>query len=284
MRSTATWPESDNQAKAGLHARGGRARHVAPAPPARLRFHAIVRIQSLPPRAGLLSLPPGPVTRDHERSAVVPLPVPADGLLSSWSAHDWRGGIRVDEMTRARAPDRHHRQQHLRNRSASRRRAPKCWCAAARSFPVFTAGTTRRQLARRQLPEAAQRARRIPPRARHRARVHHHQPRPHRRHRRRRSPIRPTSCKCAAACGFCDSRSPSRSRSPVRRRFGNVPARSADRDPGVARRLALGLHRSLPDAEPESARRSRRSRHRLDPVVSGPHVSESLHDRHRPLP
>jgi hypothetical protein len=36
------------------------------------------------------------VTRDHERSSVVP--VPARGLLSSWSAHDWRGGIRIDEM------------------------------------------------------------------------------------------------------------------------------------------------------------------------------------------
>ena len=36
------------------------------------------------------------MTRDPERSTVVP--VPARGLLSSWSAHDWRGGIRVDEM------------------------------------------------------------------------------------------------------------------------------------------------------------------------------------------
>jgi hypothetical protein len=36
------------------------------------------------------------VTRDHERSAVVP--IPARGLLSSWSAHDWRGGVRVDEL------------------------------------------------------------------------------------------------------------------------------------------------------------------------------------------
>ena len=36
------------------------------------------------------------MTRDHEQSSVVP--VPARGLLSSWSAHDWRGGIRVDEM------------------------------------------------------------------------------------------------------------------------------------------------------------------------------------------
>ena len=24
--------------------------------------------------------------------------IPARGLLSSWSAHDWRGGVRVDEM------------------------------------------------------------------------------------------------------------------------------------------------------------------------------------------
>ena len=38
------------------------------------------------------------MTRDPERSAVVPISVPARGLLSSWSAHDWRGGIRVDEM------------------------------------------------------------------------------------------------------------------------------------------------------------------------------------------
>jgi hypothetical protein len=38
------------------------------------------------------------VTREHERSAVLPAAVPARGLLSSWSAHDWRGGIRVDEM------------------------------------------------------------------------------------------------------------------------------------------------------------------------------------------
>jgi hypothetical protein len=36
------------------------------------------------------------VTRDHERSVVVA--IPARGLLSSWSAHDWRGGIRVDEL------------------------------------------------------------------------------------------------------------------------------------------------------------------------------------------
>jgi hypothetical protein len=38
------------------------------------------------------------VTREHQRSAVRPVPVPARGLLSSWSAHDWGGGIRVDEL------------------------------------------------------------------------------------------------------------------------------------------------------------------------------------------
>ena len=36
------------------------------------------------------------MTRDHDVSAVVP--VPARWLLSSWSAHDWGGGIRVDEL------------------------------------------------------------------------------------------------------------------------------------------------------------------------------------------
>jgi hypothetical protein len=39
------------------------------------------------------------VTRDLERSALVPVPVPARRLLSSWSDHDWRGGIRVDELS-----------------------------------------------------------------------------------------------------------------------------------------------------------------------------------------
>jgi hypothetical protein len=38
------------------------------------------------------------VTRDDERSAVHPVPVPARDLLSSWSAHDWRDGVRVDEL------------------------------------------------------------------------------------------------------------------------------------------------------------------------------------------
>jgi len=39
------------------------------------------------------------VTRHPERSAVVPASVPARRLLSSWSAHDWRGGIRVDDLS-----------------------------------------------------------------------------------------------------------------------------------------------------------------------------------------
>jgi hypothetical protein len=38
------------------------------------------------------------VTREHDRSAVIPVAVPAAGRLSSWSAHDWGGGVRVDEM------------------------------------------------------------------------------------------------------------------------------------------------------------------------------------------
>ena len=37
------------------------------------------------------------MTRDPERSAIVP--VPARRLLSSWSDHDWQGGICVDEMS-----------------------------------------------------------------------------------------------------------------------------------------------------------------------------------------
>ena len=39
------------------------------------------------------------MTSDSERSAVLPSPVPTRGLLSSWSTHDWRGGIHVDELS-----------------------------------------------------------------------------------------------------------------------------------------------------------------------------------------
>ena len=38
------------------------------------------------------------MTREDERSTALPVPVPSRGLLSAWSTHDWRGGIRVDEM------------------------------------------------------------------------------------------------------------------------------------------------------------------------------------------
>jgi hypothetical protein len=38
------------------------------------------------------------VTRDQERSAVLPVPVPAHRVLSAWSAFDWGGGVRVDEL------------------------------------------------------------------------------------------------------------------------------------------------------------------------------------------
>jgi hypothetical protein len=38
------------------------------------------------------------VTRDRERSAVLPVPAPSRALLSAWTAHDWRGGVHVDEL------------------------------------------------------------------------------------------------------------------------------------------------------------------------------------------
>jgi hypothetical protein len=39
------------------------------------------------------------VTRDSDRSAIVPAAVPRRRLLSSWSAHDWCGGVRVDDLS-----------------------------------------------------------------------------------------------------------------------------------------------------------------------------------------
>ena len=39
------------------------------------------------------------MTPDHARSAVLPTAVPSSGVLSSWSAHDWRDGVRVDDLT-----------------------------------------------------------------------------------------------------------------------------------------------------------------------------------------
>ena len=38
------------------------------------------------------------MTRDRDRSTVPPVAVPARGLLSSWSTHDWAGGVHVDEL------------------------------------------------------------------------------------------------------------------------------------------------------------------------------------------
>jgi hypothetical protein len=38
------------------------------------------------------------VTRDQEPSIVAPITVPTEKVLNSWSAHDWRGGISVDDL------------------------------------------------------------------------------------------------------------------------------------------------------------------------------------------
>ena len=38
------------------------------------------------------------MTREHEQSGLRPAAVPSSGLLSSWSAHDWRNGIHVGEL------------------------------------------------------------------------------------------------------------------------------------------------------------------------------------------
>ena len=38
------------------------------------------------------------MTRDHQTSIDAPVAVPASGVLSAWSTHDWRGGVQVDEL------------------------------------------------------------------------------------------------------------------------------------------------------------------------------------------
>jgi hypothetical protein len=38
------------------------------------------------------------VTRSQERSVVLPARVPASGVLSSWSGHDWRAGVHLDDL------------------------------------------------------------------------------------------------------------------------------------------------------------------------------------------
>ena len=37
----------------------------------------------------------------HDRQTVIdaPVAVPASGVLSAWSTHDWRGGVQVDELS-----------------------------------------------------------------------------------------------------------------------------------------------------------------------------------------
>lgn len=39
------------------------------------------------------------MTREHERSVVLPAPVPASALLSSWSGRDWRDGVHVNDLS-----------------------------------------------------------------------------------------------------------------------------------------------------------------------------------------
>ena len=39
------------------------------------------------------------MTRDREHASVRPAQAPASGLLSSWSTHDWRGGVHVGDLS-----------------------------------------------------------------------------------------------------------------------------------------------------------------------------------------
>jgi len=42
------------------------------------------------------------VTRQRdqtEQTIEQPVPVPVSGVLSAWSAHDWRGGVQVDDLS-----------------------------------------------------------------------------------------------------------------------------------------------------------------------------------------
>ena len=38
------------------------------------------------------------MTSGHQRSSESATPVPASGLLSAWSSHDWRGGVQLEEL------------------------------------------------------------------------------------------------------------------------------------------------------------------------------------------
>lgn len=39
------------------------------------------------------------MTREADRSAIVPAAVPGRRLLSAWSSHDWRGGVQIDDLS-----------------------------------------------------------------------------------------------------------------------------------------------------------------------------------------
>jgi hypothetical protein len=39
------------------------------------------------------------VTREPEQTIEQPVPIPVSGVLSAWSAHDWRGGVQVDDLS-----------------------------------------------------------------------------------------------------------------------------------------------------------------------------------------
>ena len=128
------------------------------------------------------------MTRELTRS-VVPsgsrVPVPSSGLLSTWSTRDWSDGIHIADVSPL---------ERLIVRTANSTYELIVLCPATGSilvrggafFPVFMPGPTRRQLAGRQLPEAAQHPCRLPPRAQLRSRLHHHQLGTQRRHRPRR--------------------------------------------------------------------------------------------------
>ena len=39
------------------------------------------------------------MTSEHGQSSESATPVPASGLLSAWSSHDWRGGVHLEELS-----------------------------------------------------------------------------------------------------------------------------------------------------------------------------------------
>jgi hypothetical protein len=100
--------------------------------------------------------------------------------LSSWSAHDWCGGVRVDDLLALERLVINTANSTYEIILVAPERAEVLVAApSSRSSP----GPPRRLLARRQLPETAERARRVPARTGYRARVHHYEPR-QRRHDR----------------------------------------------------------------------------------------------------